>query len=98
MGQSSRRRKGKSGSRSNTPTPSAEIEAKAAESEEKKEAEPMKEEPKEDVPIDEDALLVLTSEKRRGVYECDYCHSAPSTTMPPSVRTFAAWELFWDKS
>ena len=84
MGQSSRRRKGKSGSRSNTPTPSAEIEAKAAESEEKKEAEPMKEEPKEDVPIDEDALLVLTSEKRRGVYECDYCHS--DISRQPRIR------------
>ena len=24
---------------------------------------------------DEDSLLVLTSEKRRGVYECDYCHA-----------------------
>ncbi len=88
MGQSSRRRKGKSGSRSNTPTPSAEIESKVAEADEKKDdndamdVETTKEEPP--IVVDEDALVVLTSEKRRGVYECDYCHS--DISQQPRIR------------
>ena len=56
-----------------------------AEGEEKQEspAEPM-EEAKDDAAIDEDSLLVLTSEKRRGVYECDYCHS--DISQQPRIR------------
>ena len=34
--------------------------------------------------VDEDSLIVLTSEKRRGVYECDYCHS--DISQQPRIR------------
>jgi hypothetical protein len=33
---------------------------------------------------DIDSLLVLTSEKRRGIYECDYCHS--DISQQPRIR------------
>mmetsp|Transcript_6146 Transcript_6146/g.17441 ORF Transcript_6146/g.17441 Transcript_6146/m.17441 type:complete len:1045 (+) Transcript_6146:158-3292(+) len=34
--------------------------------------------------LDNNALLVLTSEKRRGIYECDYCHS--DISQQPRIR------------
>eukprot|EP00537_Pseudo-nitzschia_pungens_P017841 CAMPEP_0172409410 /NCGR_PEP_ID=MMETSP1061-20121228/76353_1 /TAXON_ID=37318 /ORGANISM="Pseudo-nitzschia pungens, Strain cf. pungens" /LENGTH=1015 /DNA_ID=CAMNT_0013145565 /DNA_START=45 /DNA_END=3092 /DNA_ORIENTATION=- len=34
--------------------------------------------------LDDNALLVLTSEKRRGIYECDYCHS--DISQQPRIR------------
>ena len=82
MGQ--RRRKGKGGSRSNTPTPSAEIEIKAEENNDEKKEDAMEVETSEPLVVDEDSLIVLTSEKRRGVYECDYCHS--DISQQPRVR------------
>ena len=33
---------------------------------------------------DEESLLVLTSEKKRGIYECDYCHS--DISQQPRIR------------
>jgi len=93
----SRRRKGKGGSRSSTPTlPSAENERKVDtvdKSDEKIEknssvndiALKNSTEPAGKILIpDEDSLLVLTSEKRRGIYECDYCHS--DISQQPRIR------------
>ena len=89
-----RRRKGKQsggGSRSSTPTPST------GENEKKDDANDMKNKndnattistmtklQENDETLDEDSLLVLTSEKRRGVYECDYCHS--DISQQPRIR------------
>ena len=88
MGQASRRRKGKSGSRSSTPTPSAESETKVDtdDSETKKELSADTMEVENQTPVlDVESLLVLTSEKRRGVYECDYCHS--DISQQPRIRS-----------
>ena len=90
-----RRRKGKQsggGSRSSTPTPST------GENEKKDDANDMKNKndnttttstnmtklQENDETLDEDSLLVLTSEKRRGMYECDYCHS--DISQQPRIR------------
>jgi hypothetical protein len=84
-----KRRKGKQSSGRSTPNPpppeeeeeeKAEQDEHAEKSQEEEEEaeEETKEDPKPEErlrPKSEDADLVLTSEKRRGVYECDYCHS-----------------------
>lgn len=98
MGQGSRRRKGKGGSRSSTPIPpSAEaektiniadtdngkIEKKSSVSNDAAMKNSTRPTGEDDIQ-DEDALLVLTSEKRRGIYECDYCHS--DISQQPRIR------------
>jgi len=45
----------------------------------------------ENVVRDEDSLLVLTSEKRRGVYECDYCHA--DISQQPRIRCAASTDF-----
>lgn len=88
MGQTSRRRKGKGGSRSSTPTPSVEKEKKVdtvdTSDEKMDEKKDSNESSGGNAVQDEDSLLVLTSEKRRGIYECDYCHS--DISQQPRIR------------
>eukprot|EP00536_Pseudo-nitzschia_multiseries_P001190 jgi/Psemu1/250307/estExt_Genewise1Plus.C_140246 len=87
MGQSSRRRKGKGGtSRSSTPTPT-----ENAKHSNNAKTDSTSRTDKAAVVLDENALVVLTSEKRRGIYECDYCHT--DISQQPRIRCAVCLEF-----
>eukprot|EP00532_Pseudo-nitzschia_australis_P007749 CAMPEP_0168170662 /NCGR_PEP_ID=MMETSP0139_2-20121125/4302_1 /TAXON_ID=44445 /ORGANISM="Pseudo-nitzschia australis, Strain 10249 10 AB" /LENGTH=936 /DNA_ID=CAMNT_0008088185 /DNA_START=120 /DNA_END=2931 /DNA_ORIENTATION=- len=87
-----RRRKGKGGSRSSTPTPPSASQNEKGNKNDETDEKAEKNSPKSDdtqtkktrAVVDEKSLLVLTSEKRRGIYECDYCHS--DISQQPRIR------------